>query len=51
MMIREVFEKQQAQIEHYTQRAEAGSEMVNGDEGEDFRGFAKKLKAEVLGNV
>ncbi len=51
VMSRDVYETQQAQIELYAKLAEAESEIANGDEGEDFLAFAKKLRAEVLGNV
>ncbi len=47
----EVYERQQAQLELYAKLAEAEAEIANGDEGEDFFAFAKKLRADVLGNV
>ena len=47
----EVYERQQAQIELYAQLAEAEAEIANGDLGEDFFEFAKKMRASVQGNV
>jgi hypothetical protein len=50
-MSMEVYERQQALIELYAKLAEAEAEIANGDEGEDFFAFAKKLRSNVLGNV
>lgn len=47
----EVYERQQAQLELYAKLAEAEANIANGDEGEDFFMFAKKLKESVMGNV
>jgi prevent-host-death family protein len=51
VMSMEVYERQQALIELYAKLAEAEAEIANGDEGEDFFAFAKKLRSDVLGNV
>ncbi len=51
VMSLEVYERQQAQLELYAKLAEAEAEIANGDEGEDFFEFAKKLRADVVGNV
>lgn len=47
----ETYERQQAQLELYAKLAEAEAEIANGDDGEDFLIFAKKLRADVRGNV
>ena len=47
----ETYEGQQAQLEKYARLAEAEVEIANGDEGVDFFEFAKKLRADVHGNV
>ncbi len=51
VMSMEVYERQQAQMELYIRLAQAEAEIISGDEGEDFLTFAKKLKADVKGNV
>lgn len=51
VMSLETYERQQAQLELYAKLAEAEAEIANGDEGEDFFAFAKKLRADVHGNV
>ena len=47
----EVYERQQAQLELYASLSEAEAEIANGDTGEDFFEFAKKMKVNVRGNV
>lgn len=47
----EVYERQQAQIELYAKLAQAEAEIADGDEGEDFFEYAKKLRSDVVGNV
>jgi hypothetical protein len=47
----DTYERQQTQMELYAKLAEAEAEIANGDEGEDFFDFAKRLRADVHGNV
>lgn len=47
----ETYERQQAQLELYAKLAEAEVEISNGDIGEDFFQFAKKLRANLHGNL
>jgi prevent-host-death family protein len=47
----ETYERQQALIELYGKLSEAEAEIANGEAGEDFLEFAKKLRANVRGKV
>lgn len=47
----ETYERQQAQLELYAKLAEAEVEIASGDTGEDFFEFAKKLRADLHGNL
>ena len=45
----EDYEKLQAQLELYAKLGEAELDIANGDEGEDFIDFAKKLRGNIHG--
>ena len=45
----EDYEKLQAQLELYAKLGEAELDIANGDEGEDFIDFAKKIRGNIHG--
>ena len=47
----EVYERQQALMELYGKLSEAEAEVANGEKGEEFKSFAKKLRESVRGKL